>query len=180
MSSDDAVMEEHEAEWPDRRTELLELYDVALPEVYGYLVRRCPTVALAEDLTGETFVAALDACARERRSPDGAVAGHRRPEQARRPLAPCRATRTLHVVAHEEPPDTTPDRDDGTLDEARVVATLAGLGPHHQAALTLRYLDGLPVPEVAHTLGRTLHATEALLMRAKRAFRQAYEGGQDG
>ena len=45
---------------------------------------------------------------------------------------------------------------------------------------TLRYLDGLPVPEVAHTLGRTLHATEALLMRAKRAFRQAYEGGQDG
>ena len=61
VSSDDAVMEEHEADWPDRRTELLELYDVALPEVYGYLVRRCPTVALAEDLTGETFVAALDA-----------------------------------------------------------------------------------------------------------------------
>jgi RNA polymerase sigma-70 factor, ECF subfamily len=49
------------------------------------------------------------------------------------------------------------------------------LGPHHRAALTLRYIDGLPVPDVAEHLGRTLHATEALLVRAKAAFRQAYQ-----
>lgn len=36
------------------------------------------------------------------------------------------------------------------------------LGPHHRAALTLRYLDDLPVPEVASCLGRSLHATETL------------------
>jgi RNA polymerase sigma-70 factor (ECF subfamily) len=55
------------------------------------------------------------------------------------------------------------------------------LGPHHRAALTLRYLDGLPVLEVAAHLGRTLHATEALLVRARAAFRQAYrcEEGRD-
>jgi len=51
---------------------------------------------------------------------------------------------------------------------------LSNLGPHHQAALTLRYLDGLPVPEVAGHLGRTIHATEALLVRAKKAFREEY------
>ncbi|MEA3186003.1 MAG: hypothetical protein QOJ74_2480, partial [Ilumatobacteraceae bacterium] len=29
----------------------LELYDDALPHVYGYLVRRCANTATAEDLT---------------------------------------------------------------------------------------------------------------------------------
>ncbi len=51
------------------------------------------------------------------------------------------------------------------------------LGPHHRAALTLRYLDGLPVAQVAEHLGRTVHATEALLVRARSAFRAAYEEG---
>ena len=53
------------------------------------------------------------------------------------------------------------------------------LGPHHRGALTLRYVDGLSVPEVATVLGRTVGATEALLMRAKAAFRTAYERHTD-
>ncbi len=44
---------------------------------------------------------------------------------------------------------------------------------------TLRYLDGLPVPEVAECLDRTVHATETLLVRARRAFRHVYEAGRD-
>ncbi len=51
---------------------------------------------------------------------------------------------------------------------------LAHLGAHHQTVLTLRYLDGLPVPEVADLMGRSVHATEALLVRATGAFRRAY------
>ena len=43
------------------RVGLLELYDRALPEVYGYLLSRCGRPALAEDLTAETFLAAVDA-----------------------------------------------------------------------------------------------------------------------
>jgi len=47
--------------------------------------------------------------------------------------------------------------------------------------LTLRYLDGLSVPEVSELLGRTVHATEALLVRARHAFRARYaEGSCDG
>ena len=61
-------------------------------------------------------------------------------------------------------------------DQERV---LADLGPHHRSALVLRYLDGLTVPEVADHLGRTVHATEALLVRARRAFRTLYEQGDD-
>ena len=48
------------------------------------------------------------------------------------------------------------------------------MAPMHQAVLTLRYLDDLSVAEVAHELGRSLHATESLLARAKTAFRRAY------
>ena len=43
-------------------------------------------------------------------------------------------------------------------------------------ALTLRYLDGLSIPEMARELGRSRHATEALVVRARAAFRNAYEG----
>jgi RNA polymerase sigma-70 factor (ECF subfamily) len=42
----------------------------------------------------------------------------------------------------------------------------------------LRYLDGLPVADVAIHLDRTVHATEALLVRARAAFRRAY--GEEG
>ncbi len=51
---------------------------------------------------------------------------------------------------------------------------LDGLGAHHRIALTLRYVDGLPVTEVASVIDRSVHATEALLVRARRAFRRAY------
>ena len=40
------------------------------------------------------------------------------------------------------------------------------------------YLDGLSVPEVAQHLDRTVHATEALLVRARNAFRVAYARGE--
>jgi RNA polymerase sigma-70 factor (ECF subfamily) len=50
-----------------------------------------------------------------------------------------------------------------------------------RAALTLRYLDDLPVAEVAGHLGRSLHGTETLLARARNALRRVYEegGGRD-
>jgi len=68
---------------------------------------------------------------------------------------------------------------DAELDLLRAHEVLRRLGTHHRAALTLRYLDDLPVPEVAALLGRSLHATEALLVRARAAFRRTYEGAED-
>ncbi len=63
---------------------------------------------------------------------------------------------------------------DQRLDALRARAVLDELGLHHRAALTLRYLDDLPVPEAAACLDWSLHATEALLVRARKAFRHAY------
>ena len=47
--------------WGETPARLLDLYDRALPQVYGYLLSRCGQRALAEDLTAETFLAAVDA-----------------------------------------------------------------------------------------------------------------------
>lgn len=151
------------------------LYDRALPQVYGYLLRRCGTPSLAEDLTAETFLAAVDAVRRGRQPELSTawvvgVARHklvdhwRRQERERRTL---RLTRPL-----EEPSD---DPWEAHLDAMLAHETLQRLAPQHRAALVLRYVDGLPVADVADHLGRTLHATETLLVRARRAFRRVYE-----
>src|SRR5687767_173780 len=44
--------------------QLLEVFDRALAEVYGYLLHRCRVKALAEDLVSETFLGALDSIRR--------------------------------------------------------------------------------------------------------------------
>jgi RNA polymerase sigma-70 factor (ECF subfamily) len=171
----------HGAEHGER---LLALYDRALPQVYGYLVRRVGDAATAEDITSETFMAAVTAIERgtvERVEVAWLVgiARHKLADHWRRQA---REERGLRVVAGEAP-DEVDDPWDAHLDARAAHATLARLGPHHRGALVLRYVDGLPVPEVAVLLHRTVHATEALLVRARRAFRQEYEtaeGGVDG
>jgi RNA polymerase sigma-70 factor (ECF subfamily) len=150
---------------------LLALYDEALPQVYGYLLSRCGQKALAEDLTAETFLAAVDTVRRDQPVSIAwliGVARHKLVDHWRR-LA--REERSLALV----PTEPEPPWEDGVLDAVAARAVLERLGPQHRSALTLRYLDGLPVPEVARLLDRTLHATEALLVRARAAFRRAYD-----
>jgi len=157
-----------------RQSGLLQLYDRALPEVYGYLLSRCGRPALAEDLTAETFLATVDALRRPEPPTMSiawllGVARHKLVDHWRRQA---RDDRRMQALAGETPEPVDPW--DVRLDAARAHETLGRLGPHHRAALTLRYLDDLPVPEVAALLERTLHATEALLVRARSAFRRAY------
>ncbi|MFL6124305.1 RNA polymerase sigma factor [Actinophytocola sp.] len=158
---------------PDPALGLLELYDEALPHVYGYLLARCRDATLAEDLTAETFLAAVTAARRPAPPPPSVgwligVARHKLADHWRRQAREERGLRLLDADAEAEDPW------DDTIDAIRAHTVLDTLGPHHRAALTLRYLDGLPVPEVADHLGRTVHATEALLVRARAAFRRCY------
>jgi len=157
---------------------LLALYDSALPRVYGYLLSRCGRASLAEELTAETFLAAVDAVRRDDPPPVSTpwlvgVARHKLVDHWRRQA---REERVLPAAAGEEP--SWKDPWDAHLDAFRARQTLGELSPQHRAALTLRYLDDLPVPEVADILERTVHATEALLVRARAAFRRAYEPGE--
>ena len=161
---------------PDPALGLLRLYDEALPHVYGYLLARCGDTGLAEDLTAESFLAAVHAV----RKPGAAdpsvpwligVARHKLADHWRRTEREQHGLRLL-----DSEPARVDDPWEAAVDRIRAREMLARLGPHHRAALTLRYLDGLPVPEVARHLDRTVHATEALLVRARAAFRRMYEG----
>jgi len=153
---------------------LLEVYDRALPQVYGYLMSRCGQRLLAEDLTSETFLAAA------RQGPDGPISVAWLIGVARHKLADhwrheAREERLLQAVG-----PVAADADDpweAHLDVLRAREALRAVAPQHRAALTLRYVDGLTVAEAASVLGRTLEATEALLVRARRALRRAYEEG---
>src|SRR5690606_36096179 len=136
---------------PDQRHALVDLYDRALPEVYGYLASRCGSASVAEDLTSETFLAAVDAVRR------GAVphlsvawligvARHKLVDHWRR------NERDQRLTGELDQPVATDDEWDVHLDVLTAHETLATLGGHHRSALALRYLDGLPVREVAACL----------------------------
>jgi RNA polymerase sigma-70 factor (ECF subfamily) len=159
---------------PDRGAGLLELYDRALPEVYGYLIARCPDRSLAEDLTSETFMAAVTAPATSPMTVSWliGVARHKLVDHWR---WQARQQRLLEAVGGSAP--AAEDPWNATLEVLRAREVLAGLVPQYRAALVLRYLDGLSVPETAALLDRTVHATEALLVRARKAFRHDYEEG---
>lgn len=174
MRDDGLCMEPADAIDTEPATALLGLYDTAVRDVYGYLLHRCRNPVTAEDLTAETFMSAVDSIRR------GVVhevtvawlvgiARHKLVDHWRRVE---RAERNLRAVG--EPP-AADDPWDAELDAFLARDVLARLGAHHRAALTLRYVDDLPVPEVAAILDRTVHATEALLVRARLAFRDVYE-----
>lgn len=153
---------------------VIAIYRRALPQVYGYLLPRCGSAVVAEDLTAETFVAAIGASRKGSVTQvDVAwlvgVARHKLIDHWRR-LA--REQRNLSVA--EQMTDGIDDPWDEHLDSVVVHASLARLSAHHRVALTLRYLDGLPVQEVAEHLDRSLHATETLLVRARAAMRRVY------
>lgn len=159
------------------------IYRRALPQVYGYLLPRCGSTVVAEDLTAETFMAAVAAVRQGRvRVPEVTVAWlvgvarHKLADHWRRTAREQRSLAAVAVLAEE-----AGDPWEEHLDAQAAHAALARLPGPQRAALTLRYLDGLPVGEVAACLGRSVHATETLLVRARAALRRIYreEGSGD-
>lgn len=151
-------------------------YDEALPRVYGYLLRRCGgSPGIAEDLTQETFLAAVRELRKGRRvDAPGAwilgIARHKLVDHYRRQE---RGERLVERVGVEP---VSADHDDGEQMRERTVEALAQVPAAQRAALVLRHLDGLSVPEVASALGRSVEAVESLLARGRVTFRRAYQG----
>jgi RNA polymerase sigma-70 factor (ECF subfamily) len=160
--------------------QLLALYDASLPYVYGYLLARCGRAVLAEELTSETMLAAVDALKRGSgpASPSTSwllgIARHKLVDHWRHLSREERGSQTIgsQLAEAEDPWEVH-------LDGLRARQTLEKLTPQHRSVLTLRYLDDLPVADVASILDRTVHATEALLVRARVAFRRAYSEQED-
>jgi RNA polymerase sigma-70 factor (ECF subfamily) len=153
------------------------IYRRALPQVYGYLLPRCGSASVAEDLASETFLAAV-AASRQGNLTEVSVAWlvgvarHKLVDHWRR------VEREQRSLASAEPQLVDLDDPwDEWLDTEAAYAALAQLPIPQRAALTLRYLDGLRVADVAEHLGRSVHATETLLARSRAALRRQYQEG---
>jgi RNA polymerase sigma-70 factor (ECF subfamily) len=154
-----------------------DFYDAALPRVCGFFLHRCGgRVSVAEDLTQDTFVAAVGELRKNRAvgAPLPWIYGiarhmlhdHYRAEaRARMRSAPAEdadaiADAILTAVRVE--------------DRVLTSQTLAAVAPLQRAALVLCYVDGLSMAEAGDALGKSAEAVESLLARGRRAFKQAY------
>src|SRR5258708_5483869 len=152
---------------PDPAFGLLKLYDDALPHVYGYLLARCGDTGLAEDLTAESFLAAVHAV-RKPGAPDPSipwligVARHKLADHWRRVE---REQRGLRLLDGE--PARADDPWETVVERIRAREGLDPLRPHHPPPLPPPSPPRPPVPEGARHPDRTLHATEALLVPAR-------------
>ena len=147
-------------------------YAAALPRVYGYLLRGCGSVSIAEDLTQETFLAAVAALKRERRVDDPfawifGIARHKLVDHYRRTQpAGSFDLDAIEGIGVEEDSD------------GRVISALAAVPGDQRTALFLRHVNEFSVPEVASVLGRSVEAVESLLARGRVSFRKAYMEGR--
>ena len=149
-----------------------------LPRVYSYLLSRCAgDVALAEELTQQTFVAAIDRRARFDGRSEAVtwlcgIARHKLADHFRRIEREERgqmrtSVRQIELEAHVDEPM-------GVEDRALISDTLRSLPTGQRAVLVFVVLDDLPVAEAARLLGKSRGATESLLFRARESFRRAY------
>jgi RNA polymerase sigma-70 factor (ECF subfamily) len=172
------------------------LYERHLDAVFSYVSHRVPNHAEAEDITLETFTAAMDALRRFRGDSGPlawllgiarqktAEAARRRQRRQRRELPEVELSEhereTLGLLLGADiqhlPEDAAPRKEaQGVMRQL-----LDGLPEPQREALLLQVEQDLPIREIARVLGRTEAATNSLLQRGRAAiFRQGRDYFQD-
>jgi RNA polymerase sigma-70 factor (ECF subfamily) len=154
-------------------------YDVAAPRVYSYLIARTGEITLAEELTQQTFVAAID----QRHRFDGradsvtwlcGIAKHKLADHFRRLEREHRRQIRIELGTVTTGDPEIPWRTSEQRTEIQRI--LAELPPAQRAALLFADLDGLPVAEIGRLLGRSTGAAQSLITRARENFRERYRG----
>ena len=154
-------------------------YDETVFDLLRYFTRATAgDRALAEDLTQETYMAAVRAA--QRGHPDATtwpyligVARHKLVDHHRRRSRDVHKLALAHAAGHWA---GGPSADHTVGDTTDLLRTLS---PDHRLVLVLRYLDDLPMQDVADLIGRSLRATESMVVRAKRALGASIKGASD-
>jgi RNA polymerase sigma-70 factor (ECF subfamily) len=157
-------------------------YRRTVPTVYAYLLARCRSAELAEELTQETYAAAIA----RRHSYDGrsetttwlcGIARHKLGDHFR---ATERGNRRRIRLEVREIELTARSSERGGYDEhLSIVEAFDTLPPLQRAVLTFVALDGLSVAEAGRLVGKSHAAAQSLLQRAREGFRRSF-GGEDG
>ena len=159
-----------------------ELYDRHVMPVYRHVYCMVNDRQLAEDLTAQTFLQALQAIAR----------------YEERGLAfrawLLRIAKNLSINHWRVQRNHHSSRNDGSeiaisstevlceakLREEEVWRVVYSLGGDRRQVIILRFVDGLSYPEVAQVLGKSIGAVRAIQYRALSALRRALEDGNLG
>lgn len=149
-----------------------ELYRRHHPAIARYIHRRVGDAHVTEDLVADVFVSALQAFGayRDNGVPLRAwlyrIATNRVNRWARRERSRAmKRLETENVAATESPPDENTSRE-----FARTA--LLTIAPRFQTVLSLHYLEGLSVTEVAATLGCREGTVKSRLHRGREKLRQ--------
>jgi RNA polymerase sigma-70 factor (ECF subfamily) len=156
------------------QTAFAELYRRHITSVYRFLVVRVGTEEDAQDITSQTFMAALEAIptfkgrAKFRTWLLGIArnkaADHLRRERSTLPLT------DAEILAH---PDPTPDETAyDTLRLESIITTMRVLSPDRAEALALHSFGGLPAREIAEIMQKNEPAVRMLIHRAIRDIQQ--------
>lgn len=157
------------------------LYWRYLPRVYRYFYVRTGAVQLAEDLTSQTFMAALESLPRYRER--GTFAAWLFAIASRRYADACRTQAAVPPEVAEDtwdPPDPAPLPETALVHAERMsnlAQALRTLSPDRAQAVALHFFGGLSHKETARAMGRSRTAVKSLIHRALRDLREKLEDG---
>jgi RNA polymerase sigma-70 factor (ECF subfamily) len=152
-----------------------QLYRRHAPGIYGYLASRVGDAALADDLTSEVFLRALEALPQfeDRGIPfrawlyriahDRMVDHFRR--QARRPTTPLQEARLPAMAGIDQVVETR-------LKMAQLGEAMERLTLEQHQVILLRFLAGFKLAEIAYVMDKSTAAVKMLQLRALTRLRQ--------
>jgi RNA polymerase sigma-70 factor, ECF subfamily len=156
-------------------------YRRTVSTVYSYLLARCRSADLAEELTQETYAAAIS----RRNSYAGrseattwlcGIARHKLADHFRASQRGDRRRMRLEVREIEL---SSPGAERSGFDEQiAIVDALQSLPPLQRAVLTFVAFDGLSVDDAGRLIGKSHAAAQSLLQRARDGFRRSYSGDE--
>ena len=155
---------------------LSELYDRYEAKIYNYIYRRCGEQALAEDLTAQVFLKMLESI-RDNKSWHSSFSGWLYRIAHNLVIDHYRRRDRQPSVNIDDAPPTASDLEDPVetaqmnIDAERLRAAIGRLTDEQSEVVSLRFLEGYSIAEVAAMVGRSEGAIKALQYRAVAALR---------
>ena len=150
-----------------------EVYRRYVKQIYHYALARVNNVSDAQDLTSQTFIAALECISRYRGQNQFTawlfgIAHHKVTDYFRR-RAPESLDAAAHLAAATPLPDEAAER---KLQLEQVIEVLTTLSPDRAEAVALRVFGGLCPAEASQIMNRDQAAVTMLVYRGLRDLRQ--------
>jgi len=153
--------------------------------VLNYLYRRTLSVALAEELTSDTFFKALRALPKFRsdqpirawlyRIASNELRMHWRWRRRRRALSMDDSGAAANLASNRNDPEQLEQSQEQAGDFMRLHHALARLSHRDQTIISLRYFEQLKLEQIGHVIGKPIGSVKSRLHRALGRLKDAME-----